>query len=257
MPKLRSTKRVAFIREILHKYYGGGPVLLSELRWRVRRAERGAERGHSRSRSAENSFNTTLRAMRSELRRSRLSPGARIPVGLASREGLFRLRSTVMSSGFLSSDRPFVAFRWIARKAEDRPIVYPELSYWSGSPEEPSTARCFGHVNLNLGRGIVVVHTRPITPSKMTSLSQQPWSFRYLKHWSPTRLNYPSNSFEWHIRELPMSEFIDWSPWNQTSGRYMFWGLPDDIALLPLRPQTDADGHYRAKQDLELDITPL
>ncbi len=184
MVKPRSTVRKRLIQRILNEEFQGGPVVYSELRYRVF-AEEMTARGLSTneiSRSWANSYAHTIRSLDPTIRRYALYPTGQLPLGIAIREGVFRAHSLIELNAFLDSDAPMIAFKWkpfrvgAQRGKRARQVVLAVISLWDRS-NLPGLGDLLAITHVALGRPISVISKRMPTKSAIRICAHLPWKF--------------------------------------------------------------------------------
>lgn len=101
MGNRRKTNRKILIQQVFSEEYDGNPVLLSELRWKVHQRE--VRRSSTpMTRAYRNSFARTIRSHLPGVHIHKLLKPTSIPLGVATRAALFRLRRHNPVEDFLS-----------------------------------------------------------------------------------------------------------------------------------------------------------
>lgn len=236
-PIRRNTDRKRMIRSILRESFAGGPVLLSELRWRVSFAEAALtdEPTPDMTRSRRNTLNETVRRMTDELSRYRIGPTNQIPLGVDLREAVFRMTSPTRLSRFLQEDDSTVALRWITRDIGGRVARMPEFSFWSGDIHDGTKLQFHGKLLMNSGRPVVFVSTRKPSKRLVREMGTGPWEAALVHSHPRHRIEDPRNILDQLIAEEPSREWIDPDPFESNGGYHYLYPLRHVDPGLPLR----------------------
>lgn len=189
----RDTARKKVIRRVLHERFGGGPVLLLELRWRVleAHADEAGKQVDTLTRSERESFNRTVRVMKDEMARYRIGPVNNIPFGVAAREACMRLERLATIDRLVQDTSVIAALRWVGTATATGALQSPEFSFWTGDPSDGASLRCHGVVRLNNGKPVTFVSSHKPSKRMVRNMGDIPWRFALVERWAAHRFDSP------------------------------------------------------------------
>ncbi len=231
----RDTPRKKLIRRVVHERFGGGPVLLSELRWRVleAQAEEAGEAIKSTTRSNHESVNQTIRIMKDELTRYRIGPVNNIPLGVAAREACMRLERLATIDRLVHDTEVIAALRWVGTATATGALQAPEFSFWTGDPSDGTSLRCHGVVRLNNGRPVTFVSTRKPSKKMVREMGHSEWRTAVVRRWPEYLLGSPRKRLERIYAEGGRSP---WTTKHPFGSRRQAYGLALRDAATPFVP---------------------
>ena len=232
----RNTKRKDAIRRVLHEQFNGGPVLLSELRWRVLEsmAEDADQPLVEMTRSERESCNRTVRGMGDEVKRYRIAPVNNIPFGVAAREACMRLDCLPTIQRLVNDDGVIAALRWVSTASATGTLRAPEFSFWTGDPSDGLTLRCHGVVRLNNGRPVTFASGRKPSKHMVRKMGLAQWQFALVMRWQTHLLGSPQEALDRHRDSGGTTGWTIEHPFGSRARAYALRILHEDTPHMPL-----------------------